>query len=1061
MYSSIIDRTISHVYQKGVANKILQSMDRIRNEYDRSQARRWPTELLQNARDLKYDDQSVRVQFELTDDCVYFRHSGKPFSVRDILSILNQVSSKKPGEGVGQFGTGFMSTFQLSMQVTVHSFLKDGDEPYKEFEICLDRSGTTYQEISDAIFEALNSLRQVDHSENVDDFEPNMLNTEFCYHLTQPQNKEIARIGMEDMKRTLIYTMLFSEGIGQVELLFRTSDCRQDLCFRRGGTIAIADSIVQQKILVGDEVHSCLLCRENNIALAVEWDKNRGYLPLDADAPRLYIDFPLVGSESFPFPVVINSRAFHPNEPRSGISLVEYEQSQDAATNRALIDEAVAVYQRFFRELVAIRSQGCENLITIIPQVDHREWSATWVRSHIYDALYQFLSHQSILPIGDERKALSDANVFLVNHDDAAVRGKLSDLCCRLRGVEIPERGVDWYAAFAGYEVPEDKYLTLRQILEQASSLLERGFRAETESVTWLSDLYDLAMTDETMATEVLAGNHAIFPSQNVEEISSCKLHTVKELQRDPGIPEILKDVADCLDGLEENGSLRIRKKLLHKHFCPNAPFPLNDYPVLLLAEHITERSNRRYRVRNYSFYREKYDAIWITSWKMLLACGGDQEMHELASAIWSDLGEYRSCVGDLFAERMWISAYRSILDAFLEFVRYRKTIQSLSERITDVDAVLWLDRLYKKVSRYCNSTDYHFSHVIPNQYGDFCMPAELKMDQINDERLKQIAVSLKAENERCNVKRLLVEQRLKLSGWTIPTMTLDEVTGYINSALQQVLTRTSLSNASEEIQDACTQLLSWIRSNPQKAEQNFPAFCREEDQMKLLTPRAAVGLQQKADQLNEILTMLGTEDLSQISLLMQKAQSWDESVGGYDPETGIFMDAEWSVMDALAREERLRRIGLGGEKSVLRMIGDHFITLGYLAEQEDEHNTRFVNADGSKRVTVYYPDTELYHQPGWDISVKIETGECVEEYFLEVKTHTPRSMVRSVLSLSNQQMKKAAKEKDRYILVYVIYDEKTGNAVEVHELRDVIAQLAHGALTNGEGRYVLRYCAQ
>ena len=61
MYSNIIDQMITYVYQKGVANKILQSMDRIRNEYDKVQARRWPTELLQNARDLAYDDQPVRV----------------------------------------------------------------------------------------------------------------------------------------------------------------------------------------------------------------------------------------------------------------------------------------------------------------------------------------------------------------------------------------------------------------------------------------------------------------------------------------------------------------------------------------------------------------------------------------------------------------------------------------------------------------------------------------------------------------------------------------------------------------------------------------------------------------------------------------------------------------------------------------------------------------------------------------------------------------------------------------------------------------------------------------
>lgn len=101
MYTELIDQMIGQVYQKGVASKILQSMDRIRNEFDPVQARRWPTELLQNARDLAYPDRPVRVQIELADDAVYFRHSGKPFSVKDILSIVDQVSSKKPGEGVG------------------------------------------------------------------------------------------------------------------------------------------------------------------------------------------------------------------------------------------------------------------------------------------------------------------------------------------------------------------------------------------------------------------------------------------------------------------------------------------------------------------------------------------------------------------------------------------------------------------------------------------------------------------------------------------------------------------------------------------------------------------------------------------------------------------------------------------------------------------------------------------------------------------------------------------------------------------------------------------------
>lgn len=71
MYADLINRAINAVHQKGVATKILQGMDRIRNEFDEVQARRWPTELLQNARDLSTPDRPVRVRIELTDEHIY------------------------------------------------------------------------------------------------------------------------------------------------------------------------------------------------------------------------------------------------------------------------------------------------------------------------------------------------------------------------------------------------------------------------------------------------------------------------------------------------------------------------------------------------------------------------------------------------------------------------------------------------------------------------------------------------------------------------------------------------------------------------------------------------------------------------------------------------------------------------------------------------------------------------------------------------------------------------------------------------------------------------------
>ena len=155
IYTKIIQDSITGIYRTNAANKILQFIKRIRNESDMDQARRFLIELMQNARDLAYktpegDTEPVSVRIRLSDTELEFSHNGKVFSVKDILSIIYQVSSKKPGEGIGQFGTGFMSTYQLSEKVELTSYLKNGENPYLPFTVCLDRSGCSKEEILEA-----------------------------------------------------------------------------------------------------------------------------------------------------------------------------------------------------------------------------------------------------------------------------------------------------------------------------------------------------------------------------------------------------------------------------------------------------------------------------------------------------------------------------------------------------------------------------------------------------------------------------------------------------------------------------------------------------------------------------------------------------------------------------------------------------------------------------------------------------------------------------------------------------------------------------------------------
>ena len=147
-YCDLVSKNIGNVYQAGIATKIMQHMGRIRNSSDVNQARRWVMELLQNARDVAYPDKPVKVKITLDENQLKFSHTGRPFRVKDILSIVNQVSSKVDDEEtVGQFGTGFVTTFQLSEQVELEGVLKDEGLPYKPFSVSIDRRGSTKDEI--------------------------------------------------------------------------------------------------------------------------------------------------------------------------------------------------------------------------------------------------------------------------------------------------------------------------------------------------------------------------------------------------------------------------------------------------------------------------------------------------------------------------------------------------------------------------------------------------------------------------------------------------------------------------------------------------------------------------------------------------------------------------------------------------------------------------------------------------------------------------------------------------------------------------------------------------
>lgn len=1147
-YRQLIDQNIGAIYQTGIAARILQHMDRIRNVSDLSQARRWVMELFQNSRDAAYGDQPVRIKITLDDQTLQFSHNGRPFRVKDILAIVNQVSSKNPGElTVGQFGTGFMTTYQLSEMVEIQSVLRDsvmenGVEtalPYKTFSIQIDRRGTTKEEILSGIFKTMEALKAADSCGSPEPFDRNAYNTSFIYHLDNEESRTIAGVGLDDLQDTILYVLLFSERISRVELVRRTGKECGSVVYEREMDEALTGGLRRLRLWEtrrgGEEecipgempsdgadrrLHTLIYLQESGITLAACGNEAQGFLPIPERTPRIFVDFPLMGAEAFPFPVVINSRKFRTNEPRSGITLVDNLASRDALVNKEIMERAVELYREFLHAVVEADFSGMRNVIAIPRWIEDREMSESWVKQYIYRPIYQAVAAEPFIITMEGRRPLECRELCLVYGENDEETNGLKTLLAALKNCLVPSGDEDWCSALSGYELPDGKIVRLEQVLNQAQLLLQSHLDEEKmQPLLWCRSLYERSMKNSMLAMKIRAGEIQIFPNQNPEHWRQRRLFSVRSLRRDPEIPEILKDVSDALDRLQarnDEPGLHIRDTLLHGEFGADEIGELEDYEWVKLSSHIINRSSRKFPVTSFKLFGRIYEEAWKRAWCLMISCGSDETLYRLCRQAWGEqLPEYRPLLGD-YDQGLWRNACAFALrDIFGKVGTFGKLeeLQRLGnleqtggnpnmENMAEV--YCWLNGILEKGVAYLGEAELKCEFVFPNQKGELGSALFLKRDGTEGEELKEISREFSGVDPGCDVYAAVLDRNIRADQINLPCLRDEDVAMKINNVVQQVLAQWNLSDADPRIQEACTRLLGWIQEHPGKAVRYFPGFCREEEQMRLLTPRAAVRIQKKANDFQKMLERLGAEDIEQAfekleylkglpgaveaydgpgaeagALRMDEAEP-DGSL--YDPEADVFLGGGLEELDEERRAGICREIGVAGELYAMEQVKAYFVGNGYHVVSERGGALYLEQADGnSGPVRIDRPDNEFYHQAGWDIRVTVDAGaeavgeEVVAEgtapettampeqmrpawpqavYYLEVKTHTCGSVLRRRLYLSNEQMKAALRSRERYLVLNVVYNyrEKAGEQIVVFE--NPAEQIVHGTLRNTQKQY-------
>lgn len=364
-YKKIMERDLTpeeiekHNNRKLTADKIRQILSKVMETPSQS-SKRWVWELMQNAKDIPNRFGEVSIKIELTENSLKFLHNGNPFSLKNIMGLIQQVSSKdstnSSEEVTGKFGTGFISTHLLSRKIAVKGFVLH-NKINRKFDIVLDRHGETSEELIPKINTALERISQIENNQLFpieNNYESNRseksFDTSFEYELLSAKSEKWATDGIEDLVNTLPQTLVNLKKIKTVTVINKGN-----LEIYEKKKIFTRDDVTAYEVqITNKESKQFLTYGKNDVTLAIEVSNLNPITLIEhfGQQPNLFRDFPLIGSEKFHFPYILNGHSFNPTEDRDSIVL-HSEESKESIDNRQSIENAISVAQEFTQWLIS------------------------------------------------------------------------------------------------------------------------------------------------------------------------------------------------------------------------------------------------------------------------------------------------------------------------------------------------------------------------------------------------------------------------------------------------------------------------------------------------------------------------------------------------------------------------------------------------------------------------------------------------------------------------------------------------------------------------------------
>ncbi len=516
------------------ASKIIDKLKALKDSNSPDTSYRWIWELIQNAKDVVNSSGlvDIEIKFSESNKTIEFSHNGRLFTTENIVFLIEQVSSKERSltaenkkKSTGKFGTGFLTTHLLSEKVQVHGYLQDDGETPRSFQTLLDRTGQDKASIKDAIS---NSCDMLDNGTECDVDETQM-NTKFIYELDEIGIKT-AISGLKNLLVSIPYVFAFVQELNTITI--KVDNFQRVVSRGEKVTVELESANVThvnfstsrgEKTTVEDRYVFVLSSDLVSIASEIKTKgRNRFLLSPHDDLPRIFCDFPLLGTNGFSFPIVVNSPMFNPTEPRDGIPLVQSgREGGNSYENKNRIVEAIALYNTMLDYFAMKGYKELYNIVRISEQSEKYWLDVDWVKQVLIDPIKEHIRTTSFIQnsLGDVCSLYDDweePNIFIMKDKTPELRNKVWELSNRLMPAMMTQKDEieHWYNSL-WVSCRNFGVIDLVKKVEGYESISELENQLDCDAMSWLNELIGLFYQGSDSFFAELGRNPSILPNQH------------------------------------------------------------------------------------------------------------------------------------------------------------------------------------------------------------------------------------------------------------------------------------------------------------------------------------------------------------------------------------------------------------------------------------------------------------------------------------------------------------------------------------------------------------------